>query len=109
MTDSKYSNLSDFDLASLFHETMEEHDRLIDSAPMGDERIYFANKKCDAIRAEQKLRGYTPCPKCFDFGDTDDDGAYCDCVMGDRLKEKYARHKEPSLASFMARAKAEGE
>ncbi|MGO8249109.1 hypothetical protein, partial [Rhizobium johnstonii] len=72
---------------------------------MGDERIYFANKKCDAIRAEKKLRGYTPCPKCFDFGDTDDDGAYCDCVMGDRIKEKYARHKEPSLASFMARCR----
>jgi hypothetical protein len=87
------SALSDFDLASLLHETMERHDRLIDSAPMGDERIYFAGKKCDAIKAEQKLRGYTPCPKCFDFGD-DDDG-YCACVMGDRLKEKYEPRATP--------------
>jgi hypothetical protein len=87
---SDFSTLSDFDLASLLHETMERHDRLIDSAPMGDERIYFANKKCDAIEAEQKLRGYKPCPDCYDFGDRDDDAnGYCTCVMGERLKEKY--------------------
>ncbi|ASS55880.1 hypothetical protein [Rhizobium leguminosarum] len=90
-----YSNLSDFDLASLLHETMERHDRLIDSAPMGDERIYFANKKCDEISAEQRRRGYEACPKCFDFGDIEDDetGHYCDCVMGDRLKEKRSRRR----------------
>lgn len=93
---SELSVLSDFDLASLLHETMNYHDGLIDSAPMGDERIYFAGKKCDAIKAEQRLRGYTPCPKCFDFGDTDDDGAYCNCPMGDRLKEKYERRRIPA-------------
>lgn len=32
------------------------HDRLIDSAPMGDERIYFAGKEMDSIRAEQRRR-----------------------------------------------------
>jgi hypothetical protein len=94
---TELSTLSDFDLASLLHETMDRHDRLIDSTPMGDERIYFAGKKCDAIKAEQRLRGYTPCPKCFDFGDNDDDvNAYCDCPMGDRLKEKYERRRRPS-------------
>ena len=91
---SDFSTLSDFDLASLLHETMERHDRLVDSAPMGDERIYFANKECEAIKLAQKLRGYTPCPKCFDFGDSeDDDSAYCDCVMGERLKEKHDRRR----------------
>ena len=100
---SELSTLSDFDLASLLHETMERHDRLIDSAPMGDERIYFAGKKCEAIKAEQKLRGYKPCPKCFDFGDCEDGvAAYCDCVMGERLKEKYAPER-PTFAAFAAR------
>jgi|GEM_PF-4536649 len=93
---SDLSTLSDFDLASLLHETMQTHDSLIDSAPMGDERIYFADKKCDAIKAEQQLRGYEPCPKCFDFGDTDDEGTYCDCAMGERLKEKYDRRSSRS-------------
>lgn len=94
------STLSDFDLASLLHDTMEEHDRLVDSAPMGDERIYFAGKKCDAIKEAQRLRGYTPCPKCFDFGDAEDVGAYCDCPMGDRLKEKYDRRGASSTTSL---------
>lgn len=89
---SELSTLSDYDLASLLHETMERHDRLIDSAPMGDERIYFANQKCEAMKAEQCKRGYKPCAKCFDFGDNaEDEGAYCDCPMGDRLREKYER------------------
>lgn len=96
---SDLSSLSDFDLASLLHEMMEKHDRLIDSAPMGDERIYFAGKECDAIKAVQHLRGYTPCPKCFDFGDdAEDEGSYCDCPMGDRLKEKYDRRRRPTTS-----------
>ena len=87
--------LSDQDLAIHFHEAMERHDHLIDSAPMGDERIYFANKECERAKAEQERRGYKVCPKCFDFGDiTDmygDEYGFCDCHMGARLKHKAER------------------
>ena len=84
--------LSDEELVERLHSEMERHDRLIDSAGMGDERIYFANKAVEACKAEQHRRGYKPCPKCFDFGDiTDvygDEYGFCDCAAGVRLKGK---------------------
>lgn len=93
MTD--FQLMSDEDLVILLHETMERHDHLIDNAPMGDERIYFANKKCEAIKAEQNRRGYKPCNKCYDFGDvTDMHGdfyGFCQCSAGTRLKQKTER------------------
>jgi hypothetical protein len=99
---SELQHLSDFDLAILFHDTMERHDSLIDSADMGDERIYFANKKCDACRAEQERRGYVVCPKCYDFGDVaDDPSEYCYCVMGQHFKEK-AEKRAATRAAFAA-------
>lgn len=87
---SELMRLSDDELVQRLHHEMERHDRLIDSAPMGDERIYFANKAVEACKAEQQRRGYKPCPKCFDFGDiTDmhgDEYGFCDCAAGVRLK-----------------------
>jgi hypothetical protein len=74
---------------------MERHDHLIDSCDMGDERIYFANKECEAIKAEQRRRGYKTCDLCFDFGDvTDMHGdfyGFCKCPAGVRLREKTER------------------
>lgn len=96
--------LSDFDLAVRFHDAMDRHDRLIDSADMGDERIYFANKECERLKAEQTRRGYVTCEKCFDFGDiTDMHGdcyGFCDCAMGKHFKAKAERR-----ASIRAAAK----
>lgn len=87
--------LSDEELVIRLHKEMEYHDRLIDSCDMGDERIYFANKKCDAITAEQSRRGYKSCDMCFDFGDvTDMHGdfyGYCKCSAGTRLKERHEK------------------
>jgi hypothetical protein len=92
---SELQLLSDEDLTVRLHETMLRHDRLIDSAPMGDERIYFANKECEAIKAEQQRRGYKPCHMCFDFGEvTDMHGdvyGFCKCRMGVRLQDETAR------------------
>jgi hypothetical protein len=91
---SELSLLDDQQLAIRLHDTMERHDRLIDSTAMGDERIYFANREVEAIKAEQQKRDYKPCSKCFDFGDATDGSdeveGFCDCFMGDRLKLKVA-------------------
>lgn len=84
------SEYSDEELALELAKTMERHDRLVDSVDMGDERIYFAGKRCDAIRAEQNRRGYKPCSTCNDDGDVHRiDGewlGYCHCFFGQKLK-----------------------
>ncbi|QWY83277.1 hypothetical protein [Rhizobium phage RHph_X2_25] len=92
--------LSDDELVIRLHETMEYHDGLVDSAPMGDERIYFAGKAIEAIKAEQERRGYKPCSSCFDFGDVWDmhgeSYGFCKCNAGLRLKEFAERRKAPT-------------
>jgi hypothetical protein len=101
--------LSDEELALRLHNTMMRHDSLVDSADLGDERIYFAGKECDAIKAEQKRRGYSPCPKCFDFGDiTDmhgDEYGFCDCAMGSHLAAEAERRA--SIRAAFSKAKQE--
>lgn len=47
---------SDESLADEWDRLCNRHDRLIDTAEMGDERIYFIGKEMDAIRDEQKRR-----------------------------------------------------
>lgn len=99
--------LSDDELVQRLHSEMERHDRLIDSADMGDERIYFANKAVEACKAEQHRRGYKPCPRCFDFGDiTDmhgDEYGFCDCAAGVRLQDRASRR------TALAEAKGSGQ
>lgn len=105
---SEIQSLSDFDLAVRFHEAMDRHDRLIDSADMGDERIYFANKECEALKDEQNRRAYQPCRECFDYGEvTDMHGdtyGFCKCAMGEHFKAKAERRS----ATRAAIRKAEG-
>lgn len=52
----RYANLSDAQLEAEHEATVHRHDWLIDNSHFGDERIYFANKKCDALYAEIKRR-----------------------------------------------------
>lgn len=54
--ESEWDGWTDEALDLRWNTLCERHDRLIDSAPMGDERIYFAGKEMDSIRAEQKRR-----------------------------------------------------
>lgn len=56
MTPFNWSEWSDDALDDHWNRLCNRHDRLIDSADMGDERIYFIGKEMDAIRAEQKRR-----------------------------------------------------
>lgn len=83
---SELKLLSDEELVIRLHKEMNRHDSLVDSVPMGDERIYFAGKAVESIKAEQQRRGYKCCPKCFDFGEvTDMHGdtyGFCDCAFG---------------------------
>ena len=53
---SEWEGWSDEALQTQWERLCNRHDRLIDSADMGDERIYFAGKEMDSIRDEQRRR-----------------------------------------------------
>ncbi len=51
-----YAELSDESLHRKYEAEVRYHDHLIDSAPMGDDRIYFVGRAIDVMRAEIKRR-----------------------------------------------------
>jgi hypothetical protein len=55
-TGGEWEGWDDEALAARWETLCNRHDRLIDTAEMGDERIYFAGKEMNSIRAEQRRR-----------------------------------------------------
>jgi len=69
---NELEGLSDAVLARKLASEVRYHDNLIDSAPMGDERIYYAGKAIDAMRAEQRRRTA--------LGNTEPPGSACEAA-----------------------------
>lgn len=56
MSAEHYAKLTTFELEALRRRKSRAHDNLIDTAPMGDERIYNLQQQLDAINAELRKR-----------------------------------------------------
>jgi hypothetical protein len=52
----EFDDLNDEQLERAYQKELRYHDGLIDSADMGDERIYFSGKLIDRMRAELDRR-----------------------------------------------------